>query len=156
MTSEWKTEKLGDICDVKIGKTPPRSQEEWFSLKNGLSWASIKDMGNNGKYLESTKEYLTHKAVKQFKIPIVKKGTILLSFKLTVGRLSIANCDMCTNEAIAQLSNPKINRDYLYYYLKNFNYDSNSYKLNNFKKPSCSISATFKAKENSLYSFNIR
>ncbi|MBT4669137.1 MAG: restriction endonuclease subunit S [Candidatus Ruthia sp.] len=124
MTSEWKTEKLGDICDVKIGKTPPRSQEEWFSLKNGLSWASIKDMGNNGKYLESTKEYLTHKAVKQFKIPIVKKGTILLSFKLTVGRLSIANCDMCTNEAIAQLSNPKINRDYLYYYLKNFNYDS--------------------------------
>ena len=124
MTSEWESAKLGDICDITIGKTPPREQKKWFSVGKGLRWASIKDMGKNGKYLENTKEYLTHDAVESFNIHIVKKGTILLSFKLTVGRLSIANHDVCTNEAIAHLSNPKINRNYLYYYLKNFNYDT--------------------------------
>ena len=118
---------LGDICDIKIGRTPPRKQPQWFSESHGIKWVSIKDMGNTGKYISQTSEFLTADAIKKFNIPIIPVDTLLMSFKLTVGRLGFTEYDMCSNEAIAQLpiKDPDIvDKDYLYYYLKNFNFDS--------------------------------
>lgn len=118
---------LGDICDIKIGRTPPRRQPQWFSESHGIKWASIKDMGNMGKYISQTSEFLTADAIKKFNIPIIPAGTLLMSFKLTVGRLGFTEYDMCSNEAIAQLpiKDPDIvDKNYLYYYLKNFNFGS--------------------------------
>lgn len=118
---------LGDICDIKIGRTPPRKQPQWFSESHGIKWASIKDMGNTGKYISQTSEFLTADAIKKFNIPIIPAGTLLMSFKLTVGRLGFTEYDMCSNEAIAQLpiKDPDIvDKNYLYYYLKNFNFGS--------------------------------
>lgn len=118
---------LGDICDIKIGRTPPRKQPQWFSESHGMKWVSIKDMGNTGKYISQTSEFLTVDAIKKFNIPIIPAGTLLMSFKLTVGRLGFTEYDMCSNEAIAQLSikDPDIvDKNYLYYYLKNFNFGS--------------------------------
>lgn len=82
-------------------------------------------MGNSGRFISDTSEYLTEAAQKRFGIPIVEKGTLLLSFKLTVGRLCITTDRMLTNEAIAQLPIKDTNivdRDFLYYYLKNYNF----------------------------------
>ena len=118
---------LGDICDIKIGRTPPRKQPQWFSESHGIKWASIKDMGNTGKYISQTSEFLTADAIKKFNIPIIPAGTLLTSFKLTVGRLGFTEYDMCSNEAIAQLpiKDPDmVDKNYLYYYLKNFNFGS--------------------------------
>ena len=122
-----QTVLLGDICDIKIGRTPPRKQPQWFSESHGIKWASIKDMGNTGKYISQTSEFLTADAIKKFNIPIIPAGTLLMSFKLTVGRLGFTEYDMCSNEAIAQLPirDPDIvDKNYLYYYLKNFNFGS--------------------------------
>lgn len=122
-----RTVLLGDICDIKIGRTPPRKQPQWFSESHGIKWASIKDMGNTGKYISQTSEFLTADAIKKFNIPIIPAGTLLMSFKLTVGRLGFTEYDMCSNEAIAQLpiKDPDIvDKNYLYYYLKNFNFGS--------------------------------
>ena len=118
---------LENICDIKIGRTPPRKQPQWFSESHGIKWASIKDMGNTGKYISQTSEFLTADAIKKFNIPIIPAGTLLMSFKLTVGRLGFTEYDMCSNEAIAQLpiKDPDIvDKNYLYYYLKNFNFGS--------------------------------
>ena len=118
---------LGDICDIKIGRTPPRKQPQWFSESHGMKWVSIKDMGNTGKYISQTSEFLTVDTIKKFNIPIIPAGTLLMSFKLTVGRLGFTEYDMCSNEAIAQLpiKDPDIvDKNYLYYYLKNFNFGS--------------------------------
>lgn len=118
---------LGDICDIKIGRTPPRRQPQWFSSSHGMKWVSIKDMGNTGKYIGQTSELLTMDAISKFNIPIIPEGTLLMSFKLTVGRLGFTKYDMCSNEAIAQLPIKDVNvadKDYLYYYLSNFNFDS--------------------------------
>ena len=122
-----RTVLLGDICDIKIGRTPPRKQPQWFSESHGIKWVSIKDMGNTGKYISQTSEFLTADAIKKFNIPIIPAGTLLMSFKLTVGRLGFTEYDMCSNEAIAQLpiKDPDIvDKNYLYYYLKNFNFGS--------------------------------
>ena len=118
---------LGDIGDIRIGRTPPRKQPQWFSSSHGMKWVSIKDMGNTGKYISQTNELLTMDAISKFNIPIIPAGTLLMSFKLTVGRLGFTKYDMCSNEAIAQLPIKDVNvadKDYLYYYLSNFNFDS--------------------------------
>ena len=119
-----RTCRADEYFDISIGKTPPRKEQEWFSHdpKDEL-WVSISDMGNCGLYVSDSSEYLTHDAVSRFNIIVVPDNTVLLSFKLTVGRLAITDGEMCTNEAIAHFKTvkPEIN-PYLYCYLKSFNY----------------------------------
>lgn len=124
---EFKECRLGDLCDIKIGRTPPRKEKEWFNKnKNDYKWISIKDLGNCVKYIFNTSETITREAREKFNMPIIKTGTVVLSFKLTIGRVAICGEDMLSNEAIAQLpimDNKILNRDFLYYYLLNYNYD---------------------------------
>lgn len=116
-----------DECfDIGIGKTPPRKETEWFSCDfSDVTWVSISDMKDCGLYIAQSSEYLTNTAVEKFNIKIVPDNTVLLSFKLTVGRVAITDGAMTTNEAIAHFKtdNPEIN-EYLYCYLKNFNYQT--------------------------------
>ena len=126
---EWKTVKLGEICNISIGRTPPRKEHKWFNQTTpSYKWVSIKDMGDCGKFIFETSETISEKGQIHFKIPIVAPNTILLSFKLTVGRIAITgDSPMLTNEAIAQLpinDESIVNKDYLFYYLKSFNYNS--------------------------------
>lgn len=123
----WSYKTLDEISEVTIGKTPPRKEQEWFSETEGIKWVSIKDLGNSGTYIFETSEYLTEEAVERFNVNLVPKDTVILSFKLTVGRISITTEDMVTNEAIAHFKlneNSNITKEYLYLYLKNFNYES--------------------------------
>ena len=124
---KWDTRVLKDVVDVYIGKTPPRKEHKWFSETEGVKWVSIKDLGNCGIYVKDTSEYLTHNAVSKFNVRVAPKNTVLLSFKLTVGRVAITTENMVTNEAIAHFiikNEKKLSRLYLYYYLKTFNYNT--------------------------------
>ena len=117
--------KLSDLCDIQIGRTPPRKESYWFNtgMKSDYTWVSIKDLGECNKYISSSSETISQAGQIKFNIPIVKAGTLLLSFKLTVGRLAIATKDLLTNEAIAQLPIKdvlKVDIDFLYYYLLRF------------------------------------
>lgn len=117
---------LDEISDVAIGKTPPRKETWWFSEKEGVKWVLIKDLGNSGTYVFETSEYLTEEAIEKFNVKLIPEDTIILSFKLTVGRLGITTEEMVTNEAIAHFKldeNSLISKEYLYLYLKNFNYE---------------------------------
>ena len=90
-----------------------------------MAWASISDMGAAGTYIFNTSEGLTEEAVEKHNMKVVPVGTILLSFKLTLGRVSITTKPMCTNEAIAHFRlNKSTEREYTYSYLKNFEYDT--------------------------------
>ena len=122
----WMIKKMSEISEVKIGRTPPRKEAEWFTKNIGMKWVSIRDMGLSNTFLHYTLENLTDDAIKNFKIPVIEKGMVLLSFKLTVGRVAIASEKMVSNEAIAhfKISEPSLNNYYLYEVLKNFNYDS--------------------------------
>lgn len=120
----WKKDSVDTFFDISIGKTPPRAEKQWFvDGGDGIPWVSISDMGNSGPFLFDTTEGLTVEAVQTHNVKIVPSGTILLSFKLTVGRVSITTTDMCTNEAIAHFRIDAILRSYTYLYLKAFEYD---------------------------------
>ena len=122
----WKKVKAEDFFEVTIGKTPPRNEAKWFAKGCvGKKWISIADMGNSGAFIFQTAENLTNEAVESKNVKIVPTNTVLLSFKLTVGRVSITTEEMTTNEAIAHfVTDNKFIREYLYLYLKNFHYDS--------------------------------
>jgi len=124
----WEEKCLGDIVDISIGRTPPRQEFHWFSTNsNDVKWISIKDLGTSGIFVFDTAENLTRKAIKCFNIPIIPINTVILSFKMTVGRVGITTEEMLSNEAIAHFvfhpDTPFI-KEYLFFYLKTFNYDS--------------------------------
>ncbi|OPZ78015.1 MAG: EcoKI restriction-modification system protein HsdS [Alphaproteobacteria bacterium ADurb.Bin438] len=122
----WEVKKLGDVVDLSIGRTPPRKESQWFSNSEGVKWISIKDIGLSNTFIHKTSERLTCSAIKKFNVPIIKKRTVILSFKLTIGRVAITSEDMCSNEAIAQLPiiDNVISNEYLYSYLLDFKYES--------------------------------
>ncbi|HDL3903338.1 TPA: restriction endonuclease subunit S, partial [Mannheimia haemolytica] len=119
----WKFNQADNLFDVGIGKTPPRKESEWFSDNaNDTEWISIKDMGNQGLFITESSEYLKVEAVDKFNIKRIPENTVILSFKLTVGRVSITTKETTTNEAIAHFKIPSssnLSSEFLYCYLKN-------------------------------------
>ena len=121
----WRVCSAETIFKINIGKTPPRKEQQWFTnINNGnVKWISISDLGSNEIFIEDSKEYLTKEAISKFNIIVVPEDTILVSFKLTVGRVGISNCELTTNEAVARFYLPKSYfREYTYLSLKNYNY----------------------------------
>jgi type I restriction enzyme S subunit len=121
----WNFGGLGEFTDISIGRTPPRKDIEWFSTNpKDIKWVSIRDMGNCGIYIVNTSEYLTQEAIDKFNIPVIPEDTVILSFKLTVGRVAITTEQMLSNEAIAhiKLIDNYLNTEYLYLYLKQYNF----------------------------------
>lgn len=118
--------RADEYFNISIGKTPSRKEPQWFSTNpQDVTWVSISDMGTCGLYISSSSEQLTKQAVERHNVKVVPDNTVLLSFKLTVGRIAITNGEMTTNEAIAHFKTDKIEiNEYLYCYLKCFNYQT--------------------------------
>ena len=122
----WYVRSAKDIFEINIGKTPPRKEQEWFSDSSEDNvWVSIADMGSCGMFISESSEYLTNEAIDRFNIIMVERNTVLLSFKLTVGRVAIADNPLTTNEAIARFILPAVYyREFLYLYLKQYKYEN--------------------------------
>ena len=125
---EWTLQSAETLAEVGIGKTPPRKEPQWFTEGEGdWRWVSIRDMGASGVFQQRSSEFLTADAVSRFNVRVVPDRTVLLSFKLTIGRVAISDGPMVTNEAIAHFklpSNATISSEYLYLYLKVFDYST--------------------------------
>ncbi len=94
-----KRVKLSDAFDLQMGKTPSRKHLAYW--RGGTEpWISIADLSNCGKYIEQTKENITSDAVQESNIKIVPKNTVVMSFKLSIGKVAITKRNMYTNEAI--------------------------------------------------------
>ena len=118
--SKWKKVKLGDVFDLQMGKTPLRENKLYWD-KGEYHWISISDMNFSEKYISSTKEKITELAVKKSGIKIIPKNTVIMSFKLSIGKVKIVNEDIYSNEAIMAFipkTNNFIDENFLYYSLK--------------------------------------
>ena len=123
--SNFTYSTLGSTFNVSIGRTPPTKESKWFANKDNadsISWLSIKDMNENEVYCLSTSQFLTTEAINEFHYTVAQPGDILLSFKLTVGRVLIAGKEMLTNEAIACFKGNEELKRFLYCYLKTCNF----------------------------------
>lgn len=124
---DWKVGPLKQYVDIGIGRTPPRQEHQWFSENpTDVKWISIKDLGNDGAYIFNTAEYLTRDAVEQFNVPVIPVNTVVLSFKMTVGRVAITTEAMLSNEAISHFKfrpDTPFSVEYIFLHLKNYQYE---------------------------------
>ncbi len=108
--------KLGDICDIKSGGTPSRSNANYWNNGN-IPWIKISDF--NDTYIENTEEFITKEGLDNSSAKMIKKGSILFTIFATLGEVAILNIDATTNQAIASLTitDESVKQKYLYYFL---------------------------------------
>jgi type I restriction enzyme S subunit len=123
----WNTVKLEEIVNIDIGKTPTRNNPKYWDInkKSSNIWVSIRDMSSiSSLYIGDSREYISDEGAKLFKE--VPKNTLIMSFKLSIGKLAITKINLRTNEAIAAFrikDESIICKEYLYYYLSSMNWD---------------------------------
>ena len=120
----WNESIVKDEFTLTMGKTPARNNPAfWQSGTN--KWISISDMARYGRYTEDTQESITDIAVAESGIKIVPKGTIIMSFKLSIGRTAVTSEDIYTNEAIMafrDVDGTKFNMTFLQFLIANKNW----------------------------------
>ena len=122
--------RLDDIFDLQMGKTPSRNNLEYWETQDN-KWISIGDLSQSGKYISKTKEYLSNEAVRQSGIKIIPAGTVIMSFKLSIGKTAITQEDMYSNEAIMAFHDKKVVEmlpEYIYYLFKCKDWDKGTNK----------------------------
>lgn len=128
--SKWEYKKLevdnlpiGDVFDIFMGRTPSRDDLSLWEDGNH-EWVSIGDMGST-KYISETKEKVSDIACANMRL--VPKDTVIMSFKLSIGKVAITEIPLYTNEAIMAFP-PKpgynILPNYLYYHLQAYKWQS--------------------------------
>ena len=128
MKAGWELKTLGEVCRIELGSTPSRGNPKFWDKQRstGNIWLSIRDLPlGTREVVSESREYVSDLAASTMKI--VPKGTLIASFKLTLGRLAFAGCDLRTNEAIAafyDIDTSILKVDYLYWYLNFFDWDA--------------------------------
>ena len=91
--------RLDEIFDLQMGKTPSRNNADYWT-DGQYDWVSIADLGSYQKYVEDTKERISALAVQESGIKSVPANTVIMSFKLSLGKTAITQEPVYTNEAI--------------------------------------------------------
>lgn len=117
MKKDWEVKRFEDVFFLKMGKTPSRDNSCYWN--GDYKWATISDI-NGSKYIYNTKEKISSEAISDNNMTLISEGTVIMSFKLSIGKVAIVGENMYSNEAIMAFI-PKTNNvisDYIYYYIK--------------------------------------
>lgn len=113
--------KLSDIFDLQMGKTPSRDNNMYWKDGN-LPWVSIADLSKSQIYIENSKEMITNLAVKDTLMKCIPQDTVIMSFKLSLGKIAITRTPLYTNEAIMAFIDKKVIKiepKYIYFLFRN-------------------------------------
>lgn len=121
--SKFDNRELSELAHIEIGRTPSRANPTYWG--GSQKWLTISDF-EHGDLIERTKEAITEEAITECGVRIHEPGTLVMSFKLTIGKLGTLGEPMATNEAIAALKpidKTVIYNRYLFHFLSQFNFD---------------------------------
>jgi type I restriction enzyme S subunit len=119
----WQAKHFWELANFRMGKTPPRNRDEFWE-KGIHPWVSIADMKPFGTVTD-TKEKVSEVAhEKVFRRALVAPGSLLMSFKLTIGRVAKVGVPTYHNEAIISFrpDADHVDSDFLFYHLAQINY----------------------------------
>jgi restriction endonuclease S subunit len=92
---------LGEVAMLQMGRTPSRRESKYWTQNLDLPFCTITDM--DSKFVDPKREGITNLAIQDGKAKVAKRGTLLMSFKLTIGRMGFAARDIYPNEAIVMI-----------------------------------------------------
>lgn len=128
--ANWDVIPVKNKYKIITGFTPDSKNELFYDDIDGEVWVNISDIGES-KFISDSKKKLTRLGIGAGKGTLVPKGSLLYSFKLSVGQVAFAENDLYTNEAIASfLVADNVDLNYLYYmgaYAIIFNANDNIY-----------------------------
>ena len=116
---------LEEIFDLQMGKTPSRNNLDYWRTEDN-KWISISDLSKCGKYIEKTREFISDSAVKESGICLIPANTVVMSFKLSIGKTAITSEPMYSNEAIMSFRDKRVVElipDYVYYMFSGKDWD---------------------------------
>jgi type I restriction enzyme, S subunit len=108
---EWEKNTIGNIADVVGGGTPSTSVDEYWN--GDIQWFTPTEVGKN-KYVKKSVRTISDKGLKKSGAKLLPKGTLLLSSRATIGEVSIAETECCTNQGFQSLIAKDVDRDFLY------------------------------------------
>ncbi|QLB13280.1 type I restriction enzyme S subunit [Bisgaardia hudsonensis] len=117
--SEWKKANLSEVMNIIGGGTPKRNIAEYW---NGtIPWLSVADFNEDRRYVSSSKESITNLGLKNSSTKILKRGSLIISARGTVGCIAQLKADMAFNQSCYGLEGKSgiLDNDFLYYLLKN-------------------------------------
>lgn len=122
--------RLEELFDLQMGKTPSRNEAAYWDSSD-YKWISIGDLSKCGKYISETKEYISDRAVRDSGISLIPGNTVVMSFKLSIGKTAITAEPMYSNEAIMSFRDRYVVDllpDYIYYLLSGRDWDEGTNK----------------------------
>lgn len=123
---KWEMVKIKDFFNIQIGGTPKRNDLTLWDVNKETNnrWLSISDL--KSKFIENAKEYLSDKGIQKSNAKLIPKNTVVMSFKLTIGKRGILKKDFYTNEAICSFLHKDSNTitvEFLYQVISVINFD---------------------------------
>jgi len=124
LPDDWAIKPFSEIADYQTGRTPSRANPRYWSTHHAAQpWASISDMKPHALIIDTAERISQDAVTETFRGRISKAGTLLMSFKLTIGRVATLGIDACHNEAIISIyPKSQVNQKYLEYFLAQVNY----------------------------------
>jgi type I restriction enzyme S subunit len=98
----WVQKTLGEVAELQMGRTPSRREPTYWTQDLDFPFCTIADM--DSKFVDPKREGVTKLAIQDGKAKVAKEGTLLMSFKLTIGRMGFASRDIYPNEAIVMIN----------------------------------------------------
>ncbi|GAA8010161.1 hypothetical protein HpCS36_04250 [Helicobacter pylori] len=114
--SNWQKVRLGDIAEIKRGASPrPIENPKWFCANSNVGWVRISDISKNSRFLYKTAQKLSKKGIEKSRF--IKQNSLIMSMCATIGKPIITKIDTCIHDGFVVFENPKIDLNYLYYFL---------------------------------------
>lgn len=101
---EWEIVRVKDVFKMQSGFTPDSKRTDYYDDVNGFNWVTIADINKKSDLPETTKSKISKKYIEAFHPRMAKAGSLLYSFKLSIGQVAFVKKDTYTNEAIISFS----------------------------------------------------
>ncbi len=116
LPKDWKKIRLGDVAEIKRGASPrPIENPKWFCANSNVGWVRISDISKNSRFLYKTAQKLSKKGIEKSRF--IKQNSLIMSMCATIGKPIITKIDTCIHDGFVVFENPKIDLNYLYYFL---------------------------------------
>lgn len=116
LPDDWKIQKVKQVYNLQVGFTPDTKKDVYYDDENGFEWLTITDLTTDRIIPKSTEKHISKKYVDEYTPKIIPAGSLLYSFKLSLGQVAFTDREIYSNEAIASfLADKDVCLPYLYY-----------------------------------------
>ena len=113
----WEVKRLGDLCDVVGGGTPPKNKPHFY--EGDIPWATVRDMKSD--LIAQTEFKITQEAVAASATNVIPAGSVVIATRVGLGKVCLIDRPTAINQDLRGVipKNPQaLSVRYLFWWLK--------------------------------------